>query len=91
MPPVCRVPPADLQRRDGDGVAHARHAHDLAGVLPALAAVGLALGATWQTYRRWQNHVRWRPWLWLTQLMWIGASAYLLLIGSALVAQPPQG
>lgn len=58
---------------------------------PLLMAVGLALGATWQTYRRWQNHVRWRPWLWLTQLMWIGASAYLLLIGSALVAQPPQG
>ena len=57
---------------------------------PLLLAVCLALGASWQTYRRWQNHIRWRPWLWLTQLMWIGATGYMLLVGSALVAQPPQ-
>lgn len=57
---------------------------------PLLLAIALALGASWQTYRRWQRHIRWRPWLWLTQLMWIGATGYMLLVGSALVAQPPQ-
>ena len=58
---------------------------------PLLLAICLALGATWQTYRRWKFHIRWRPWLWLTQLMWIGATAYMLLVGSFLAAQPPQG
>lgn len=62
-------------------------------VLLGPLAVSLVLtgGAMWQTYARWRDHVRWRPWLWLTQLMWIGTTAYLVLGGSLLLVSSPTG
>ncbi|WP_333619250.1 hypothetical protein [Dietzia sp.] len=59
------------------------------GLVVLLVPLGLALaltaGAMWQTYARWRNHIRWRPWLWLTQVLWIGTTAYLVLGGSLLL------
>lgn len=57
--------------------------------IPLAVAVILSSVATWQTYSRWKHHIRWRPWLWLTQLMWLGSTGYLVLVGAFLVARVP--
>jgi len=40
-----------------------------------------------KTYRRWQRHIRWRPWLFATYAMWMLTTAYLLLSSSAVFVQ----
>lgn len=57
--------------------------------IPLALAVVLSSIATYETYRRWRTRIRWRPWLWLTQLMWLGSTSYLVLMGAVLAAQVP--
>lgn len=51
-------------------------------LVPTALSVLLSVGALWQTYRRWRDLVRWRPWLFCSQLMWIATTAYLLISAS---------
>lgn len=52
-------------------------------VLPLLLSIGLAVTAGVKTYRRWQNRIRWRPWLYATYAMWMVTTAYLIVSSSA--------
>ncbi len=56
-------------------------------VLPTLLALGLSVLSAVKTYRRWQRHIRWRPWLFATYAMWMLTTAYLLLSSSAVFVQ----
>ncbi|WP_271800026.1 hypothetical protein [Dietzia maris] len=52
-------------------------------VLPLLLSVILAVTAGVTTYRRWKQHIRWRPWLFATYAMWMVTTAYLIVSSSA--------
>lgn len=52
-------------------------------VLPTLLSLILSVLSAVLTYRRWKNHVRWRPWLFATYAMWMITTAYLLGSSSA--------
>ncbi len=56
-------------------------------VLPLLLAVGLSVTAGVKTYRRWQRHIRWRPWLFASYVMWMITTAYLLGSSSVVFVQ----
>lgn len=56
-------------------------------ILPLLLSIGLAVTAGVKTYRRWQNRIRWRPWLYATYAMWMVTTAYLLISSSAVFVQ----
>ena len=51
-------------------------------VLPLLLSIGLAVMSGVTTYRRWNQHIRWRPWLYATYAMWMVTTAYLLMSSS---------
>lgn len=51
--------------------------------LPLLLSIGLSVMAGVTTYRRWNQRIRWRPWLYATYAMWMISTAYLLVSSSA--------
>lgn len=55
--------------------------------LPTLLSIGLAVTSGLTTYRRWQRHIRWRPWLFASYAMWMLTSGYLLVSASAVFVQ----
>ncbi len=55
-------------------------------LLPTLVSLALTITSAVTTYRRWRNHIRWRPWLFATYVMWIGTTGYLLVSASAVFA-----
>lgn len=56
-------------------------------VLPLLLSITLAVMAGVTTYRRWKQHIRWRPWLFASYAMWMVTTAYLLISSSAVFVQ----
>ncbi|UVE94003.1 hypothetical protein [Dietzia sp. B32] len=56
-------------------------------ILPLLLSIGLSVMAGVTTYRRWQQHIRWRPWLFASYAMWMVTTAYLLISSSAVFVQ----
>lgn len=56
-------------------------------VLPTLLAFALSVVSGVKTYRRWQRHIRWRPWLFATYAMWMITTAYLLASSSSVFVQ----
>lgn len=56
-------------------------------LLPLLLSVGLSVTAGVKTYRRWKQHIRWRPWLFASYAMWMITTAYLLGSSSAVFVQ----
>lgn len=51
-------------------------------LLPTLLGFILAVTSMWKTYTRWNQHIRWRPWLFATYAMWMVTTACLLLTSS---------
>ena len=51
-------------------------------IIPTGICIVLTGYAMWETYRRWRDHVRWRPWLFACQIMWILTTGYLLVAAS---------
>lgn len=49
---------------------------------PTALSLCLAAYAMWQTYRRWRELVRWRPWLFACQVMWLVTTGYMLVSAS---------
>ena len=47
-------------------------------VLPLLLSIALSVTAGVKTYRRWKQHIRWRPWLFASYAMWMITTAYLI-------------
>ena len=56
-------------------------------VLPTLLALVLSVVSAIKTYRRWQRHIRWRPWLFATYAMWMITTAYLIGSSSAVFVE----
>lgn len=56
-------------------------------VLPLLLSIALSVTAGVKTYRRWQRHIRWRPWLFASYAMWMITTAYLIGSSSAVFVE----
>ncbi|PAY22425.1 hypothetical protein CEY15_13655 [Dietzia natronolimnaea] len=56
-------------------------------LLPLLLSVGLSVTAGIKTYRRWKQHIRWRPWLFASYAMWMVTTTYLIGSSSAVFVQ----
>ncbi|MDX2357538.1 hypothetical protein [Dietzia sp. PP-33] len=56
-------------------------------LLPLLLSVGLSVTAGVKTYRRWNRHIRWRPWLFASYAMWMITTAYLIGSSSAVFVE----
>lgn len=76
-----------LARLTGAGCGDSGEACSMAGraefvIVPTLLGFSLSVFSMWRTYRRWQDHIRWRPWLFATYAMWMATTACLLLTSS---------
>ena len=56
-------------------------------LLPLLLSVILSVTAGVKTYRRWKQHIRWRPWLFASYAMWMITTTYLIGSSSAVFVQ----